>query len=247
LTPLLLGHRGASADLPENSIRAFERAMQDGADGVELDVMRCKSGEVVVFHDDDLQRLCGVAGATRAQPWAALRELRVRGEPIPQLDDVLEALPGRAVINVELKTAPGWAARITDDGLPASVAHILRRHGLGSRALVSSFDPMLLWRFRRLAPEISTGLLFAADQSLPLRRGWSQPLVGALAVHPEAALVDERRVRDWRRRGLGINVWTVDAPGEIRYLASLGVDAIITNRPRQAREALGLSLVRQSA
>jgi len=78
-TPLLLGHRGASAEAPENTIRAFERAMQDGADGVELDVMRCKTGEVVVFHDDDLQRLCGVPGAVREQTWATLRGLSVRG------------------------------------------------------------------------------------------------------------------------------------------------------------------------
>jgi len=237
--PLVLAHRGSSADAPENTLRAFRLAKTDGADGVELDVMRCKSGEVVVFHDDDLERLCGVPGAVRTQSWSSLRALSVRGEPIPQLDEVLETLGKGYVVNIELKSAPSWRERLIDDGLSQCVAAIVRRHGRGTDTLVSSFDPVLLARFRRIAPEISTGLLFGADQSLPLRRGWAAPLVGAFAVHPQACLVDERSMATWRRRGLGVNVWTVDDPGEIRYLASLGVDAVITNRPRDAQAALG--------
>lgn len=237
--PLVLAHRGSSAEAPENTLRAFALAKRDGADGVELDVMRCQSGEIAVFHDDELDRLCGVPGAVRDLPWPALRALSVRGERIPQLDEVLETLGGDFFINIELKTAPSWRARVRDDGLAQCVAAIVRRHGRGADTLVSSFDPMLLARFRRVAPEISTGLLFGADQALPLRRGWAAPFVGAFAVHPEATLVDEQRMAAWRRRGLGVNVWTVDDPAEIGYLASLGVDAVITNRPRDALRALG--------
>ena len=236
--PRLFAHRGSSADEPENTLAAFRRARRDGADGVELDVMRCATGEIVVFHDDDLQRLCSVAGDPRRQPWTALQRLSVRGEPIPQLEEVLETLGPSMEVNVELKTAPGLAARLRDDGLAPAVALILRRHAMGARAIVSSFDPVLLRRFRGCDPDVRTGLLFAADQALPLRRGWSAPLLGVSAVHPEAALVDEHRMAAWRRRGLAVNVWTVDDPAEIRYLATLGVDAIITNRPREARAAL---------
>ena len=236
--PLVIAHRGASADEPENTLAAFRRARLDGADGVELDVLRCATGEVIVFHDDELTRLCGVAGQVRAQSRDALRALSVHGEAIPELSHVLEELGPEMLVNVELKSAPGLRASVADDGLAKSVAALLRRHGVGDRALVSSFDPVLLGRMRSVAPEVQRGLLFAADQSLPLRRGWAAPFVGAIAVHPEATLVDEARVAAWRHGGLGVNVWTVDDPAELRYLASLRVDGVITNKPRQAREAL---------
>jgi glycerophosphoryl diester phosphodiesterase len=236
--PLVVAHRGASADEPENTLAAFRRARRDGADGVELDVLRCATGEVVVFHDDELSRLCGVPGDVRAQSLVALRALSVRGEPIPELWQVLEELGPEMLVNVELKSAPGLRGTALDDGLAYGVAEALRRHNMGDRALVSSFDPVLLGRMRAVAPEVQRGLLFAADQSLPLRRGWAAMWVGAAAVHPEVALVDEPRMAAWRKRQLAVNVWTVDDPGELRYLASLGVDGVITNRPKAAREAL---------
>jgi glycerophosphoryl diester phosphodiesterase len=237
-TPLVLAHRGSSAEAPENTIAAFRLARRDGADGVELDVLRLASGEVVVFHDDDLQRLCGVPGSIRALDRAALAELDVRGQAVPTLDEVLDELGPDLLVNVELKAHPDLRGQLRDDGLAAEVAAILRRRAVGARALVSSFDPLLLGRFRRLAPDVPAGLLFAADQALPLRRGWSAPLLRVGAVHPEAALVTEARMRRWRRRGLRVHVWTVDDPAELRYLALLGVDGIIANRPREARAVL---------
>ena len=109
--PLVLGHRGASADAPENTLAAFRLARAQGADGVELDVWRCASGEVVVFHDEDTARISGVPLRVPDAPFPALRALdvgahrgeRFRGERIPRLEEVFEALPG-AVVNVELKS-----------------------------------------------------------------------------------------------------------------------------------------------
>jgi glycerophosphoryl diester phosphodiesterase len=238
--PFVFAHRGSSADAPENTLAAFARARADGADGVELDVMQCASGELVVFHDDDLERLCGVPGMVREQSWAQLRALSVRGEPIPLLDEVIETVGAELVINVELKAKPGLRARVLDDGLAAAVAVGLRRHeNASARFLVSSFDPVLLARFSVRMPELETALLFAADQALPLRRGWPARLLRTPGVHPEAALVNERSVIAWRRRGLAVRVWTVDDADELRYLASLGVDAVITNRPRDTLRVLG--------
>jgi len=236
--PLIIAHRGASHDAVENTLAAFRVAREQGADGVELDVMRCATGEVIVFHDDELERLGKRAGNTRATSLAALREIDLGGgERIPLLDEVLEEL-GTMLVNVELKLAPTWWARALDDGLAASVAEILARHAAGERALVSSFDPWLLARFRRRARGIATGLLFAHDQSLPLRRAWSAPLLRPAALHPEAVLVDARAVADWHARGYALNVWTVDDPAELRLLAALGVDGVITNRPKFARSVL---------
>src|SRR5512147_906066 len=149
--PLVLGHRGASADAPENTLAAFRLALEQGADGVELDAWRCASGEVVVFHDQDARRL---AGSPLRVERASLPELqaldvgawkgeRFRGERIPRLEEALEVL-GAAVVNVELKSAhpPG------DPRLALAVARILRSRGAVERALVSSFDWTLLAAFR---------------------------------------------------------------------------------------------------
>jgi glycerophosphoryl diester phosphodiesterase len=200
--------------------------------------MRCGSGEVVVFHDEDLKRLAGRPGRVRALAWHELASVPLAGgERIPQLDEVLAAL-GPLLCNVELKAAPGWRARFADDGLGSQVAALLCRHRLEERALVSSFDPLLLARFRLVAPTVATGLLFAADQSAPLRGAWAAPLVRPLALHPEAALVDGVAMARWRRRGYAVHAWTVDDPAELRCLAALGVDALITNRPAAARAVL---------
>jgi glycerophosphoryl diester phosphodiesterase len=232
--PLVIAHRGASADAVENTLAAFRLAREEGADGVELDVMRCATGEVIVFHDDDLERLGKRAGLVRALPLAALREVDLGGgERIPLLDEVLEEL-GPLLVNIELKSQ----SRLADDGLASSVAAIVARHETGARAVVSSFDPWLLARFRRRAPAVATGLLFAHDQSLPLRRAWSAALLRPAALHPEALLIDARAVRAWHARGYAINVWTVDDAAELRLLAALGVDGLITNRPKLARSVL---------
>ena len=110
--PIILGHRGASAEAPENTLAAFRLAVEQGADGVELDVWRCGSGEVVVHHDPDTARTGGVARLVSSTPWAELRRLdvgswkgeRFAGERIPLLAEVLDALP-TAVVNVELSGA----------------------------------------------------------------------------------------------------------------------------------------------
>jgi glycerophosphoryl diester phosphodiesterase len=236
--PLVIAHRGASADAPENSLAAFRLANEQGADGVELDVMRCATGEVVVFHDDDLQRFAGRPTLVRDMPFDCLREIDLGGgERIPLLSEVLAALDGM-LVNVELKTAPTWGWRFEDDGLAQVVASLLREHRMVDRALVSSFDPLLLSRFRRAAPDVATALLFAHDQALPYRRAWAAPFIRPRALHPESLLVDAQRIAHRHARQYAVNVWTVDDPAEIRRLAAWGVDGIITNRPKIARFVL---------
>ena len=237
----MIAHRGASADAPENTLRAFRLAREQGADGVELDVLRCGSGEVVVFHDDDLARLGGGSARdrVRAIDWATLATAEVgAGEHIPLLSAVLEELGPSMLINVELKSAPSWRLRVRDDGLAHEVAALIRRHNAAARVLVSSFDPLLLARFRQVSPEVATGLLFGADQGRPLREAWAAPLLKPRALHPEAALVDAVALRGWRARGYAVHVWTVDDPAELRGLAALGVDGVITNRPANTRTVL---------
>src|SRR5512145_550808 len=212
--PLVLGHRGASADAPENTLAAFRLAMEQGADGVELDAWRCATGEVVVVHDEDLARVGGAPLRVPDSPLADLRALdvgawkgeRFRGERIPLLEEALAALPG-AVVNVELKSRGG-----RDLSLARAAAEAIARAGAAGRVVVSSFDWRLVAAFRLAAPDVATGLLF--DET----RAWRVPLllgVRALrpaALHPALALASDARVRRWSRRGLDVNVWTVDDP-----------------------------------
>lgn len=250
--PLLLGHRGASADFPENTLAAFRAAIEQGADGVELDVMRCASGEVVVVHDDDLARVTAHAdGSRRPVRTSTLDELRRfdvgRGERVPTLDEVLAALGREAFVNVELKSPETQGARqhltlLHDDGLADATAVVLERHGRTRssgrrRTLVSSFDPLQLHRFHRCVGDaVPLGYLFHRDQH-PLAHELYRVLP-VQAVHPEAGLIDAAALKRWRRRGLGVNTWTVDDPHEIAALVVLGVDAVITNRPGAVRAQL---------
>ncbi len=250
--PLVLGHRGASAEYPENTLLAFRQAMQGGADGVEMDVMLCASGEPVVVHDDDLGRVTGgQVGSGPDVRSSSLGELQRhdvgRGERVPTLVKVLEALGDDCLINIELKsrdvkTAADYTALRHDDGLASAVAEVLRR---GRRppgtTLVSSFDPFQLWRFARAAADLlqtrqlPLAYLFHRDQARPLREAWLSSLLPLRALHPDAALIDAVAMRRWRTQGYFVHTWTVDAPSEIAALSALGVDAIITNTPAVAR------------
>ena len=240
LRPLVLGHRGASADAPENTLAAFRLALEQGADGVELDVWRCGSGEVVVHHDEDTTRTSGVPRRVSRAGLAELRALdvgawkheRFRGERIPLLAEVLEALPGAAV-NVELKSSG-----FPDLELARAVARVLRTAGAEERSIVSSFDYVVLAAFRLAAPSVPAGVLFASDQSWRARELVGTRLLRPRAVHPDAALVTGERARRWGERGLAVNVWTVDEPDEVERLCGFGVAAVITNRPGVARAAV---------
>jgi glycerophosphoryl diester phosphodiesterase len=239
--PLVLGHRGASAEAPENTLAAFRLAMAQGADGVELDVWRCATGEVVVVHDEDLSRVAGAPLRVPDSPLAALRALdvgawkgeRFRGERIPLLSEVLEALPG-ATVNVELKSRRG-----RDLALAHAAAEVIWRAGAGGRVVVSSFDWRLLVAFRVSSPDVAAGLLFDDRRAWQLRTFLGIRALRPAAVHPDRALATDARVRRWSERGLAVNVWTVDDPAEAARLARAGAAAVITNVPARVCGALG--------
>ena len=234
--PQVLGHRGASAHYPENTMVAFLGAMSAGADGVELDVRLCATGELVVFHDDEVDRLCEGRGAVATKSWTELSDLKVAGEPIPLLSEVLEQLP-KARINVELKKHPlGLALPL----VRATIAAI-EAAGAQDRVILSSFDPRLLALLRVLAPGLPRGLLFYEGQAFAMRRAWLAKALAVQARHPSQKLVTGHTMQKWTSAGYQVNTWTVDSPTKIRHLARLGVTTIITNDPKQALKALEAS------
>lgn len=209
---------------------AFAGCMAAGAHGFELDVRLCATGELLVFHDEDLARLC--PGDTRRlseMTYDEVLEVRVGGESIPTLQEVLRAEP-RAMVNIELKKHPMRQAL----ALITACANAVQETSSLGRVLVSSFDPRLLLMLRVLEPNLARGLLFAQEQGLPLRRGWLARTLNASAVHPEHVLVTKSRMKHWRKRGRRVHTWTVDDPARIAELATLGVHAIICNDPAAA-------------
>ncbi|MBN1402109.1 MAG: glycerophosphodiester phosphodiesterase [Anaerolineae bacterium] len=239
--PLVIAHRGARDMAPENTLAAFAAAIDAGADGIELDVTRCASGEIVVIHDDRVDRTTDGSGLVSQLPWAALRELDAgswfgapfAGERIPLLEQVFELVRGAVRINVEIK-----GMRRRGDGLEEEVAVMIARHSLAPWVLISSFNPWALWRIKAGAPALQRGLLYAPGQPLPLARGWARHLVRPHALHPRMDLVDGAYIAWARRQGYRVNVWTVNEDAAIERMIALGVDGIITDRPGRARQLL---------
>jgi glycerophosphoryl diester phosphodiesterase len=234
--PIVIAHRGAAVAAPENSLAAFRLAEALGADAIELDVMRCASGEVVVFHDHTLAKFGGRVGEeVRALTYARLRRIDLGGgERIPLLAEVLDAVGRDVQLAIELKTRPTLRIAV-DDGLASEVARMLAGHE--HRALVSSFDPLLLSRFAARAPGVPTALLFR-KHPIVLRQTWLAPLLRPSVVQPELSLVERRRVARWHARGLAVHVWPTDKPAAVTLAYHLGVDGVITRDPAMARMVL---------
>ncbi len=230
--PRVWGHRGSPVHAPENTMASFEQALAAGADGIELDVRFDRDRNVVVFHDDDLTRLTGRPGRLEDLPAAERAALRVGGERVPLLADVLAAFDTE--VDVEIKAAR--FGRVGD--LVAATANVIRASGRADRVLVSSFDPWALVQLHRHLPEVAAAYLFHDEQPLALRRGWAGRWVGASLVHPQHTLVDHTAVARWHRAGLAVNVWTVNDPAELRRLAALGVDGVFTDDPAAALAVL---------
>lgn len=232
--PFNLAHRGARKVAPENTLSAFLKARELGADGVELDVFCCATGELVVTHDDELSIWSNGKGRVTETPLKALKELdfgahfspQFSGEPIPALQEVIDQLDTEQFINIEVKTL---SLRPMIDA--EAVVKIIQRNNLYHRVLVSSFNPLVLHQIKKRDKEIDTGLLFQFRLPLYSRRPFTAPLLKLQALHPEQHLVNERFVAYARQRGYLINCWTVNDADEMRRLIDLGVDAIITDYP----------------
>ena len=227
---LVIAHRGASAQFAENTLDAFFGAVNQGADGVELDVRRTADAHLAIHHDDSL-----ADGTVIVE--AAFADL-----PAPMIDlgQALDACSPLSVVNIEIKNWPEDKDFDPTELVAAGVVDLLRARGEldDGRSLVSSFHLPTIDRVHELAPELATGWLLGLVES-PHDLVDRAAERGHVAVHPHHAFVDEDFVRIARAAGLAVNTWTCDEPDRIRWLAGLGVDALITNTPDIALQALG--------
>lgn len=232
--PLLLGHRGARHAAPENTFAAFNLALEEGADGVELDVRLNASGDVIVCHDLTLARV------TDGRDQRALRELSTRdcnairlaqGERLPLLVDVLDwAERQSACVNVELKADGERRLRLV-----RAVARLTEARADSENLLVSCFNPLVLQLHGLFAPSVPTAWL--VDSPL-LGRMPLLPHAGSAALHPRESLITPEALANWKRQGFRVHAWTVNDPARARELAEIGVDCLITDQPGAILQAL---------
>ena len=230
---LVIAHRGASGERPENTLSAYTLAVEQGADMIEIDLHRTRDEAIVVTHDELLEGLGGageIAGATLAQ----VRALDAgEGERVPTLDEVLDAFGERIAFNLELK-------RATDReyaGLEQAALAAVERRGLLPRMLFSSFYDPVLARLRSLSPAARVGLLIS--RKFPHRAVARAKALGAEALHPEDSIATPELVREAHDAGLLVHVFTVDEETELRRFLDMGVDGIFTNYPRRLRAMVG--------
>ena len=233
---LVIAHRGASAYAPENTLPAFELAVRQGADMLELDVQRSADGVLVVFHDDTTERWDGRKRMAAACTLAELRALDIGGERVATLAEVCAFARESGVrLNVELKAA----------GFGRDVAKMLHDERVEDLVLISSFVETALHEFAAASPQIPRAFLMGTDTYRPdirFREAWpfrALRRTSARAWHPtyELPLVDWLIPRV-RRAGYQVNVWTVDDVLVMRRLLALDVDGIITDVPDVLREVM---------
>lgn len=240
--PLIIAHRGSSTHAPENTLAAFVLAADQDADAIELDVTLSRDGQIVVIHDDTLDRTTNGHGRVDQLPYAEVAQCdagrkfnpKFAGERVPLLSHVFEAVGQRLLINIELKSTT-----VRSTGLEAKVIDLIRQHGLIERVIISSFNPLALITVKRAEPRLACGLLYSPDEPIYLSRAWLAPLIPHLdARHPQASTVTPEVVKQVHARGQKINVWTVLEPREVKTLTALGVDGLIGNDPVMMREVL---------
>ena len=238
MKPLIWAHRGASAYAPENTMPAFMLADQMHAHAVELDVHLSRDGEVVVAHDEAVDRVSDGVGLIVENTLAELKKLSFnRTHPevkasLPTLEEVLSFLRGTQMsVNIELKTNV-----FLYEGIEEKTIALVERCGMKSRTIYSSFNHYTLMRLRQVEPSARIGLLYECGLVDPWK--YANQL-GANAIHPHfLALRAPGVVAACEAHGVSVHPWTVDDGDRMRELAQLGVHAIITNKPDLAVEVL---------
>lgn len=240
---LTIAHRGASAVRPENTLAAFRKALEIGADLIELDVRFSRDGSVIVFHDRRLERTTDGRGPVNALTLRQLRQLdagswfspEFKGEMIPTLEEVIALVsPGKIKLCIEIKIDRG-AEKIREE-LVGNVINIIRSSGFQTRSLPSSFDKACLPLVKKLMPGLPCGLIFSEEKI------WEEVDASNFAqtdyLSARWNIVTAERVRRAHRAGRRVIAWTIDGEKELEKMIQCGVDVIASNDPRWLIENL---------
>ena len=233
-------HRGASGYAPENTLDAFRKAVEMGADGIELDVQMTKDGELVVIHDETIDRTSDGKGWVKDYTLEELRAFNYnRTKPeykhadIPTMREVFELLkPTGLFINIEIKTGVVFYEKIEE-----KILALAKEMGMEDRVCYSSFNHYTVTRIHALKPDAEVGFLYADG---PIDMPSYGVKHGVNALHPALYnLQYDGFVKECKEKGLKLNVWTVNERPYMEMCCQYGVDAIITNYPDIAKEVVG--------
>ncbi|MCR5580178.1 MAG: glycerophosphodiester phosphodiesterase [Pseudobutyrivibrio sp.] len=235
--PKVWAHRGASGYLPENTIPAFEQAIKMGADGIELDIHKTKDGQLVVIHDEQIDRTSDGKGYVKDYTLEELRKYNYNAThpeckhaDIPTMREVFELIkPTDLTINIELKTGI-----IFYEGIEEDIIALTKEFDMEDRVIYSSFNHYSIMRVQELDPEAHTGFLYM-DGTLDMPEYGRDH--GVEALHPALYNVQyPNYVERCHELGLKINTWTVNSKKYINMACQMGLDGIITNYPDVALE-----------
>jgi glycerophosphoryl diester phosphodiesterase len=225
--PLIIAHRGFSGRYLENTLTAVRAALELGVDLVEIDVHETRDGELIVFHDYRLKRICGVRGKVRDTTLSAIKQLNPQ---IPTLAEVLRLCRGKAQVLIEIKRAD-----------PRKVAAIIEKLGMACEVIVFSLSIPRMKTFAEAAPSVPRYGLIARNLRFSLHALRSTLHVSGVGLS-RRLVRSQRVVQDIHRRGWKLFVWTVNRESEMEKLARWGVDGLITNYPDRAARTLNLEL-----
>ena len=239
MKPMNIAHRGFSGCYPENTLLAFEKAIEAGCDGIELDVHLSADGELVIIHDELLDRTTNGTGFVKDKTMRELLELDASGNfygqyginRIPTLTEYFELIRGRDILtNIELKTNV-----FTYPGIEEKTLTLIDQYDLRSSIVISSFNHYSVLHMQTMAPDMVYGFL---EESRMIGIQEYTKSHHVQAVHPEFHMVNETFMKDARDHGLNVNVWTVNTEEDTRKMAKLGVSMIIGNYPDICRSVL---------
>ena len=242
--PIIFAHRGASAHAPENTLAAFELALAQSADAIELDVKLSSDGQVIVIHDPTVDRTTGGHGRVKDLSMAQLRSLdagkffseEYSGEKIPTLEEVFETVGKRTFINVELTNYD-----TPRDQLVETVCMLVKKFELQKRVMFSSFFASNLSKAHAYLPGVPRGLLALHGLLGAWARSFGFAFGSYQALHPYLKDMTPQQVQRVHRLERRIHVWTVNAAEDMRRLFDWGVDAIFTDDPQLAVQVRGES------
>ena len=223
---LSIGHRGAKGYVAENTYESISKAIQLGVDGIEIDVFKCASGELVLFHDKDLKELTGESGLIENLTIKELEQFLVQGKyKIPTLKDVLTRIEKPLFVNIELKglnTAQATSKIIAD--ISRSTSWSLEHF------IVSSFNWDELELFRSIDKNTSVGVLVSKSMSINEAIEFGKK-INAQAIHPNFKLLNDKTIKKIKNNGFKIYTWTVNNEDDINFMKKLKVDGIISDYP----------------
>ncbi len=227
----VFAHRGGRAWAPENTLAAFEKSLDAGVDGIELDVQRCATGELVVFHDHNLDRTTNGAGLIKNCSLDELLRLSAgawfskefKSEKIPTLTEVLSLIDGQVVVNIEIKNTP-----IDYPGIDDDVIDLLSEYEHMDKIILSSFDNRLTKAMRAKRPDWQYAILL--DGIPPDLIGMSDEM-GARFWHPHFEGLLPDAADQAKKNGIAINAWTVNEERDWSRMLQMNIDGIITDDP----------------